>query len=192
MCGGSIPSQGVKMNTKITGQEAYDMMLAIESNKCGVRDHFHWNSPLWRTIRDHIESNECSIILKPDNVMTYRGTGQAIRLIKTHTYHTEYKTDPSSGKTITLVPDFFCMELEIELYSEDEDRTFNRDFKLNIPIDLLIDFTQEKFKKWVKSESVSNLDKIVNQTANRIKEIVDGLPNDVIIKVLNQLHETVS
>lgn len=175
------------MNTKITGQEAYDMMLAIEANKCGVIDHFHWNSPLWRAIRDHIESNECSIILKPDNVMTYRGTGQAIRLIKTHTYHTEYKTDPKSGKTITMVPDFFYMELEIEYYDEDCDRTYEKSFTLKPPINLLTNFTKEGFDDWVKLQSIKTIEDARKNACEAISNILGKLPSELAKSVLNDL-----
>lgn len=175
------------MNTKVTGQEAYDMMLAIEANKCSVRDHFHWNSPLWRAIRDHIESNECSIILKPDNVMTYSGTGQAIRLVKTLTYHTEYKTDPSSGKMITLVPDFFYMELEIEYYDENHDCTYEKSFILKPPINLLINFTKEGFDDWVKSQSIKTIEEARRNAYKDISNILGKLPPELAKSVLNDL-----
>jgi hypothetical protein len=111
--------------------------------------------------------------------MTYRGTGQAIRLTKTHTYSTQFEKDKNSGETVPVVPNFFCLELEVEYYDEDYDRTYERSFTLKPPVNLLTDFTQEYFDAWVKVQSEKTLATARKDANEAISKILSGLPAEL-------------
>jgi len=166
------------MNTKITGQEAYDMMLVIMENKPKIKEHFYHNSELWKAIKEHIISDDRSIIFIKDEIISYRGTGPSILLTNVYAYPPQY------SKNEKIIPTVFCMEITINT-TDDDNYTHQKDFKLDVPIDLLINFSKEKFDKWVRIESVANLKRTTEKIMNII---IENLPSNIANKILEKIN----
>ncbi len=137
-----------KSMAKLEGNVVEHMRL-IADLKEQKQKHFHFDSKLWKAIRDSI-GKEGILVDHPEEclLMTHRGTGHAISLNSVHLFGKNYEESPPVEQ-----PTFF-MEVEVEYVREDDTHmdhppTFTRKTPLNVPVTLAIDFQQEQFDLWV-------------------------------------------
>jgi len=171
---------------EITGKEAYEMMLLKASNEEKV-GRFFYRSDIWRAIRDHIESDECCIIIKENPIICHRGTGQAISIGRCHTYGMQY-SGLASGFNKAFPAPVFSMEITITYWNDDYDREYEKTYNIQVPVELLTDFTVDKFNEWIKIKSVEVLNKTRENLVNQIRQLFVNLPESLTTLVLDDLR----
>jgi len=172
----------------ITGKEAYDMMLLKNENERKVRRFFYY-SEIWRAIRDHIESDECCIIIKENPIICHRGTGQAISVSDCYTYGAIYEKEPGTFKTKVVPAPVFNMKVTITYWNEDYDKEYEKEYSIQIPIELLTDFTIDKFNEWVKVQKEKTLKDAHKNAFRNISEILTNLPIKLRKLILKDLQK---
>ncbi len=174
--------------SKYNGRSAYKAMVAINKLREETRRFFYWDCELWRAIQKHIEKEDdnCAFFDLPAPIKYYRGTGASIVMRGFHAYGDQYKQDHAIGKdhatwkTIVTKPDVFEIEFDVEY--EDSDDDYRRSYRLNVPISLLTDFTQEAFNKWIDDKLAEKNRQRLDLDKKTIKEILARNPD-----ILNQL-----
>lgn len=134
------------MHTKYSGQEIFEMLRERSHLKSEIESYFHFDSPLKRAIVDHInDSKDCAIVKREGDIPCHRGTGPDIRFRE---WHARYDQLMKDNKTFRP-PDYVTVEVYVGYYDAEENREWQRRYDLVIPLDLLTNFSKERFEAWV-------------------------------------------
>jgi hypothetical protein len=123
-----------------------DHVRIMQKAEAAMRWYFHARSKLMRAIHKHISNPNapCVIIDRPYSIATYRGTGAAIHFKDMTVYGTQF-----DGNSKPYEVDFYQLKIEVEYDDEDEGYKGDKIYMIDVPIDLEINFTEEKFDAWV-------------------------------------------
>lgn len=130
--------------TILHGSNLIDSLQFIQDCQDGIRWYFyHTYSKLWKAIKNHIKKSsigKCCLIEKIANVNDDYGHG--ISFVRASMYQLE-----------TAV---FMIEINVnyDKYDEEEDAYigFSKNYTIECPIDLELNFTDAGFKKWLKEK----------------------------------------
>lgn len=172
---------------EITGKEAYEMMLLKASNEEKVR-RFFYRSDIWKAINEHIESDECCIIIKENPIVCHRGTGQAIGIRGYHTYGTQYEQEPVTWKARSFPAPVFNMDVEITYWHEEHEKEYDKTYHIQIPIELLTDFSTDKFNEWVKVKKTEIWNSTIKEKLKHIKHILQNVDKSMVHLILDELR----
>ena len=172
---------------EITGKEAYELMLLKAINEEKVR-RFFYRSDIWKAIIDHIESDDCCIIIKENQIVCHRGTGQAIGIRGCHTYGTQYEQEPITWKARSFPAPVFNMDVEITYWNDDHHKEYEKEYHIQVPIELLTNFSIDKFNEWVKIKSVDVINSTKKELVYKVQKLFVNLPKSLTILVLDDLR----
>ena len=105
--------------------------------------YFHFGSKLWRAVERHIA-------LDPDQALATFPQGMSLRGGR-NTYGINrrecglYAQEWDDGKPVQPIK--FWVEFSANLVNNEEEE-FSRNYSVNVPIDLELNFTEDKFKAW--------------------------------------------
>jgi len=130
----------------------------------------------FKALQKHIGSTKCVLIKKIAPVVSWRGTGLGIGL---KTIKMRYE----GGEVVC-----FDIEIDVDFYDDNSDPPYGsiytdvsvdvdiQCYNFLIPKDLVIDFTQEKFDKWIQSKVNSKK----NQELDRIAIFLKSLGKKIV------------
>lgn len=82
--------------------------------------------------------------------MTYSECGAAVHFKNLTVHGTQYKYDDVQKTNIPYEVDFFTLEISVEYADEDYDAgTQTKCYTIMVPIELEVNFTQERFDSWL-------------------------------------------
>jgi hypothetical protein len=120
----------------------------VQSAESAIKTYFHRHSKLMRAIHKHIgnPNAECFIIDRPPNpICRYSECGAAVHFKDLTVYGVQFDKDNKP-----YMPEDFQLTIEVEYEDEDTyNDTCTRSYWISVPIDLEVNFTQEKFNAWV-------------------------------------------
>lgn len=168
----------LKAMAKLEGNIVEHMRLVIEL-KDQQRKHFHYDSKLWKAIRDSV--GECKGLVKhPEDhlFMTYRGSGKAISLSDVHLYARDHTVKPSVESKV------FCMEVEVVYVHDDNTHmdhppTVSKKTRLQVPIELALNFSKTKFNNWVKKVKAEREATEKEKDLAQLKELQAKYPEEI-------------
>jgi hypothetical protein len=140
------------MNDKFSSDgEAYLAIRQLSVDRDEIWRFFHFKSKVWKAICKHIaESKDNVLVSIPTEyfIATHRGTGHAISLRDFGVYSKNYDTKPPTESSL------FWVKISIGLiHEEDADSDYwkeiDKEFSVNIPTDLMFDFSDSKFNAWI-------------------------------------------
>jgi hypothetical protein len=118
-----------------------------------INEYFRSYSKLFRAIHKHIgnPNAECYIIDLPQHcrIMRYSECGAAVHFKDLTVWGTQWKWDEATKRNVPYEVDHFGLDITVEYHDEEEDRSVTRQYTINVPIDLEVNFTQEKFDAWI-------------------------------------------
>ena len=149
---------------------ADDIIAHVRLMQDGEREtkmYFRSDSEAWTAIQKHISyAKECAFFERTDSIRSYRGTGPAVHFRDITVYGTQFK-----GSTPYEV-DFFQIDVDIEFENDEyADETRHDRLHINVPFDLELNFTQEKFDAWIAEK----LEERKKKEGNKDREIFDTL-----------------
>jgi hypothetical protein len=143
--------------------------------------YFFWHSSLWDALKKHIcNEKECKVIVwEPDSlILSKRGNGSAIRLFEAGVYPLQADTDDSTKEPLKYWITFeidWAKKRDIGGYSINIDE-FTKTYTLDIPTDLEVRFTQEKFNSWTQKVNNDRELKIREQEIMLLKKLRKKYP----------------
>jgi len=131
--------------------EVYLAMRTLAEDRDAIRSYFYFRSKVWKAIRDHIaESKDCVLFDKPADyyIAIHRGTGHSISMRDFGVYAKNYDTKPPSESS------HFWIEFAVGLIHEEDSHMDypnerEKTVHLNVPTELMMDFTKGKFDAWI-------------------------------------------
>ena len=161
---------------KLTGNiiEHMRLMSDLEIQKS---KHFHWDSKLWRAIDDAVSYHD-DLVAHPKDylIMSYRGTGRAVRLTDVCLYNRNYTTNPPKEHSVVGI------EIEVEYIHEDQNGYDNPDkirktYRLQPPMELFVKFSKIKFNNWVKKVKSERDAETKKEDLIKLKELQEQYPD---------------
>lgn len=127
----------------IADDEICARLEQLQELEASTTKYFRLDSPLWKAIKRYIENakvGECVLCDKQHPVLILRGTGAAISYRRVY-YQPAGADDPKN--TVRLI-------LDVTFYDAEEDREiWERNIMVDVPIDLMVNFTDDKFNAWI-------------------------------------------
>lgn len=173
-----------KKKTKKTMATVYEdniiehmrLIIDLEEQK---KKHFHFDSKVWKAIRDNVAYKD-DLVKHPEDhlIMSYRGTGRAVSLKHVQLYCKDYTVKPAKEH------DTVGFEVEVEYIHEDDNTyenppTITKKTTLQVPIGLLTNFTKAKFNNWVKKAKAEREAEEKERELKTLKSLMDKYPDDV-------------
>lgn len=149
-------------------------MLASSRAIEATRVHFTRKSRLWRAIRDHIaDDSDCVLIERKGRIASFRGTGASVNFVEAQAHR-------QLGGNGSGVAEFFTLTVSVRYWLEpgdDENRdTTQEDYRIMVPIDLELAFSDRKFSAWLsKLRRIRNSDHEAKDMAD-LKRLVKSYP----------------
>ena len=165
----------------IAGLNIIEHMRRRSILKTQQQKYYFWHSRLWEALKKHIlDENECKVLIwEPDSfILTRRTMGSAIRLLEAGVYPLL-----SEGGKI-LEPSKFWINFEIDWARKKTISGFNinieeytKFYSLDIPTDLEINFSIEKFNKWCHQIKANREKEIRDQEIALLKKLREKYPD---------------
>lgn len=136
----------------------------------GIHQYFRSDSLLWRAISDHIAEcplRQCAFFNKTHRVVYHRGTGPAISLKKV--WIRPPGAYPLDKETIRFW-------FDVVFHNEDEETEYQESHMIDAPIDLLENFTEAKFQKWLKEQREKYLELEEVRAKRQMDELLRQYP----------------
>lgn len=115
-----------------------------------IKKYFHFDSKLMRAIHKHIGyAKDCVLIDRPADICHYSECGAAVHFKDITVWGTQWKYNDETKRNEPYEIDYFGLDITVEYHDENEDRDVTRQYTINVPIDLEINFTEEKFNVWI-------------------------------------------
>jgi len=112
-----------------------------------VDTYFHMYSKLWRKIEHHIANDQDQVLVEFPKTWQVRGSRASYGV------HRQscgiYAMDFVDG--VPKPPKTFWMDIRVDFTDEEEGNEFSKSFHVNVPVDLELDCTDEKFDAWIAS-----------------------------------------
>lgn len=158
-----------------------DIVTLIEDSKDMLQeshDRFR-RLPVFRNILRHIEkehgNNVLALISKDAMVCFYRGTGLGVSI-----------------RDLYLRKDEGMVSLDVEvewIYSDDSYRDYPPKRQtictIEVPVELVSDFTEEKFNAWVSAETIKVTQQRREKVKKKLEKIISAYP-DIAAEILNK------
>ena len=121
---------------KLNGVNIIDYLFTLQEMKSQVSKHFNFDSPLWKAIYSHIhkESENPAFFDIPQNYRISLVQGIGFQSVLAYAFN---------SKTILI-------QFEVGFLEEDSNDNLVRSYHIECPVDLELDFTEEKFDGWLK------------------------------------------
>lgn len=155
-------------------------LRAIADHEEELGKYYHFASKFWRAIVDHLYNiPTCVILDHPANhyIPFDHAHGPCISFKGAHLFPRDY-SEPGKPKEQKV----FNLSVRIT-YIHDDNRdefnpvSFERAYALHVPLDLEVDFTQEKFNAWIEEKRKFHEDADRRAAAATIKQLRDKFPD---------------
>lgn len=176
-----------KRVSELTGHPV-DLMKEIAEDNSLLHKYYHFDSKVWRNIVEHIwRADHCVLIDRIEErygekvgIVVHRGTGPAIRFIDAHSYSDRYE----SGKD-PVPADVFCIELAIEYSDEYGNNTFEKEYRLNVPV--ILEDPELKATEFERKWNIWLLEMSEKKSKEKLDELKSHIEKFGGIELVNKL-----
>lgn len=148
--------------------------------------YFRRFSKTYKAIVEYITKakEECVLIEKTGPILMARGTGPCISYRSCHMYSDDYSSKKVNGLAVPIPSPVFCLSISVRMVDSDDvecgmedPREFERNFDIQVPLDLEQNFTQKKFDAWIKEKKRIVNEKQAGIDRKELARLVKKYPN---------------
>lgn len=161
----------ITKTNKLLASDIIEHTRIYQEAKNAIKSYYYFNSNLMRAIQKHIARAENCVLIDRTGQVNWDSSGYAVRFKDIMVFGPQWRYNKETGRDERYELDYFNLDIVVEYYNEEDDKTENNQYTIKVPIDLEINFTQEKFDAWINEMT----EKFKIKQEKKDKETFDAL-----------------
>jgi hypothetical protein len=181
---------------KLLSDNIFEHMRIVRDATLATRNYFMRKSPVERAIRDDLNAHPRRIDLIGEvpeaSIRIYRGTGAGISFKVPRIEYSQIREVPRSegGPYQRYELDYYILDFTVGYENEEENHEFERLYSFQVPFDLELNFTREKYDAWVAEQKAKREAEKMKEDLEKLKELVGRHPEwGITLKNVIQLEK---